>query len=302
MPTYAQLQAEVWWGQEIVTDELDWLADALCSFFGVPRSNGGTKGNNVHLNGGHRSQRWILNSRYCTNRTYTVEPGLPSMFVNDIAAFDVTLPPQHMLTISRNADRATRAGKLEELVEWFGNVDGDQRVDGWNNIENRVASSDSSHLWHLHGRVKRSLLRDMNAMRRIFAALTGTQGALMPNYTADNPNTGVNVEAQISALMKLEPVKVGALPPGNVKGMVGEAYPMPNALATKLQEILVAAQAGGGAVTPSPEQWAALTASITQTIETLFAEKVGAAAELAAEAAVRRVLGSLDGAVPPPTP
>lgn len=174
MPTYQQLQAEPWWGQEIVTDELDWLVDQLCAHYGVPRGNGGTKGDNRHLNGGHRSQRWILNSAYCTNRTYSVEAGLPTALVNDIAAFDVTLPLQHMLTISRNADRATRAGQLEELVEWFGNVDGDERVDGWNNIENRIASSDSSHLWHFHGRIRRSLLRDMATMRRILAALTST--------------------------------------------------------------------------------------------------------------------------------
>lgn len=174
MPTYEQLQTESAWRQEVVTPELAWLVGALCDHFRVPRSNGGTKGDNRHLNGGHRSQRWILTSRYCTNRTYTVEAGLPALYQNDIAAFDVTLPPAAMLTISRNADRATRAGQLEELVEWFGNLGGDQRVDGWDNIRNQVASSDSSHLWHFHGRIRRSLLRDMNTMRRIFAALTGT--------------------------------------------------------------------------------------------------------------------------------
>lgn len=185
MPTYAQLQGESVWGQEIVTDELGWLVDELCAHFGVPRGNGGIKGDNKHLNGGHRSQAWIKRSKYCTNRTYTFEASLTAEQERDLAAFDVTLPLQHMLTISRNADRATRAGELEELVEWFGNVDGDQRVDGWNNIENRAASSDSSHLWHFHGRIRRSLLRDMNTMRRVFAALTG--GADDMNLSDPNP-------------------------------------------------------------------------------------------------------------------
>ena len=173
MPTYSQLQAEAVWGQEVTTAELDWLVGNLCAHFGVPRGNGGIKGDNRHLNGGHRSQAWIKRSRYCTNRTYSVEAGLSAEQERDLAAFDVTLPREHMLTISRNADRATRAGQLEELVEWFGNVDGDERVDGWNNIENRVATSDSSHLWHFHGRIRRSRLRDMATMRRVFAALTG---------------------------------------------------------------------------------------------------------------------------------
>lgn len=52
-------------------------------------------------------------------------------------------------------------------------------------------------------------------------------------------------------------------------------------------------------VTPTDEQWAALTADITETITTLFATKGGQAAEDGAEAAIRKVLGSLDGATPP---
>lgn len=171
-PTDAQLRAEPAWRAEVVTDELWSLIDGLCAHFGVTRAATGAKGDRFHLSGGHRSQRWILASVYCTNRTYTVEPGLSPSLVDCLSAFDITLPREHMLTISRNADRATRAGELEELVEWYGTVDG-ERVVGWNNVKNRVESSDSSHLWHFHGRIRRALLRDMTTMRRILAALTG---------------------------------------------------------------------------------------------------------------------------------
>jgi cell division protein FtsI/penicillin-binding protein 2 len=164
---------------------------------------------------------------------------------------------------------------------------------------------------HTHGETWRDTIGTAaldRAFRRIEAMaeaaianrpLTAAEEPIVPTLSTANANAGENIEAQISALLKLEPVKVGSLPAGNVKGMIGEAYPMPNVLAAKLAEILAAAQAGGGQVTPTPEQWAALTASITTTVEQLFATKVGQAAELAAEAAIRRVLGAIDGATPP---
>lgn len=173
MVTYGQLESERWYRDEVVTEQMEWLISALCKFFGVPRANGGCKGDNRHLNGGHRGQNWILHSQFCTSRTYSVELNLPSANANDLAAFDITLPAQHMYTISKNADKATRAGLLEELVEWFGNINGDTIVDGWDNIRNKLASSDSSHLWHFHGRILRSLLRSWAVVRKIFAALTG---------------------------------------------------------------------------------------------------------------------------------
>ena len=37
MPSYAQLEAEIWWGREIVTAELAWLGSELCRRTGRPR-------------------------------------------------------------------------------------------------------------------------------------------------------------------------------------------------------------------------------------------------------------------------
>ena len=172
MPTYAQLNTEAVWRGETVTPHMEWLVTNLCAFYGVPRANGGIKGDNKHLNGGHRSQSWIRNSRYCTNRTYTVVPGLAPHLADDVPAFDVTLPRWAMLQISSNADKLTRSGQLEELVLWYGNTDGDQRVDGYDNIRNAVVTSDASHLWHLHGQVSRHLTRSWEAVRKIYRGLT----------------------------------------------------------------------------------------------------------------------------------
>ncbi len=175
MPTYAQLQTEAAWRNETVTADMAWLGDQLCAALGIPRANFGCKGDNAsgHMKGGHRSQAWILGSRYCTNRTYTVEPGLPAANLNDIPAFDLTPANRdQMITLSRNADRATRAGILEELVVWYGTFDG-KTVVGFDNIRNALATSDSSHTWHLHGQVARRLTRSRAAMERVLAALLG---------------------------------------------------------------------------------------------------------------------------------
>lgn len=181
MPTYSQLQAESWWNQEIITDELKWLGGELRTSLGVGADAIGTKGNNVHLNGSHRSQDWITNSRYCTNRSYTVQSALTALQRRYIAALDVT-PKSNadMLAISQRIDRATRAGELEEVIAWYGNTNNDQRVDGWDNIRNAVASSDSSHLWHLHIGFDRRVLTDMNVMRRVLAVLTGGDDDMTP--------------------------------------------------------------------------------------------------------------------------
>lgn len=240
MPTLAQLRAEPWWNAEVVTPELEWLVSNLCTFFGVPRINGGAKGDEEHLDGGHRSQIWILNSRYCTNRTYTVEPGLPASLVNCIGAFDITLSDAGMKTISRNADAATRSGQLEELVEWFGNLfndSGKQKVDGYNNIKNATASSDSSHLWHFHGRPKRALLRDMGAMRKIYAALTGQKEDTMAGFGFRTQDDADAASWRLDALANSAESVRGGPVKGEKMGIVIDVH--------KLQDDVKTLQAGG---------------------------------------------------------
>jgi hypothetical protein len=174
MVTLAQLQAEPWWGREIVTVELDWLGDEICRRTGQPRYAAGTKGDVNHLRGAHRSQEWILKSVYCTNRTYTVQSGLSADQLRHIAGFDFTPGSgTAMVAQCKRLYAALRAGELEEVREFYGNVDGDQIVDGWNNIENRVATSDSSHLWHWHLSIDRRRLTDKAVMERILAVALG---------------------------------------------------------------------------------------------------------------------------------
>lgn len=144
---------EVYWDDEYTPASLLELRRRLATFFRVPLSNIGTKGNTAHRRGYHRSYRWIRSSAFSTNRTYSVTetPGNRSPGdVNWICAMDVTVPTTPLIEMCARLDKAVRAGTLEKITEWYGNDDGDNRVDGYDNIRNVVASSDSSHLWHLH--------------------------------------------------------------------------------------------------------------------------------------------------------
>lgn len=219
MVTYAQLQAEQWWGREIVTPELKAFESWIRERFGLSTLAVGDKGNNAHLNGSHRSQEWIQNSRYCTNRTYTVQQGLNADQKRLIAGVDITPRTRtDMLAMSQRVDRATRSGQLEEVVAWYGNTNDDQRVDGYDNIRNALATSDPSHLWHLHLSLDRRILRDLAALRRVYVVLAGAttppapedddmkldDGFTIPNYDGDPAlpaveNTSVKVALGVAS-------------------------------------------------------------------------------------------------------
>lgn len=174
MPSYAQLQREPAWNAEQVPPNLRVLADQLREHYGLPADAIGIKGNNLHLRGAHRSRRWIRTSIWCTNRTYTVSrtPGDRSGGDDDwLAGLDIKLPPAELIAVCKRLDEAVRAGRLEKVTEWYGNTDGDNRVDGYDNIANQVATSDDSHLWHLHLTFDRGHVNDDHT--DLFEILTG---------------------------------------------------------------------------------------------------------------------------------
>lgn len=174
MPTLAQLKLEPAFDLEFQPPALETLCRRLTAFYGVPRGYIGSKGNEAHLRGYHRSWRWLRDSRWCTNRTYsrTETPGNRDPWNGDaLSAIDATIPRTPLLETCRRLDAAVRAGRLEKITEWYGNTDGDDRVDGYNNIANRVASSDSSHLWHLHMSFDRGRVNENHD--DLYAILTG---------------------------------------------------------------------------------------------------------------------------------
>lgn len=136
---------------ETLPPNLQKLIEDIRTAFKVPAANVGAKGDLDHRRGYHRSRRFLLSSQWSANRTYSVtEPGNDQGDDDWICAVDIKVPIAELISMCRRLDDAVRAGKLEKIAEWYGNRDGDTRVDGFDNIRNAVASSDPSHLWHAH--------------------------------------------------------------------------------------------------------------------------------------------------------
>lgn len=248
MPTLLELQQEVWWRDEFTPPTLQLLISQLRAFFKVADVNIGAKGDENHLRGYHRSRNWILNSQYCTNRTYSVTetPGNRSGGNGDwLCAIDITIPRDQLIAMCQRLDEAVRAGKLEKVTEWYGNDDGDNRVDGYNNIKNVVATSDDSHLWHCHLSFDRELVGGLHT--DLYQVLTGDdvnteQDALLYNASS--------VSAAIARMQDTAPVKqsngqfypqpLDNLIVKTVKGLVAESA----AQAAKLDQILALLQGG----------------------------------------------------------
>jgi hypothetical protein len=107
------------------------------------------------------------------------------------------------------------------MREFYGNTDSDREVEGWDYARGRSASSDDSHLWHIHISVHRKYVADKKAMRAILSILKGESTAqwlvaeadlLRPpevpadmwNYLIASPSLGVAGWAANDWLKKFE--------------------------------------------------------------------------------------------------
>lgn len=149
------LTTESYWTREIEPPALAKLTADLRAHYGVTKSLIGCKGDVNHLRGYHRSREWILNSAYSRDGSadYSVRSSIDrSGDARWLCAMDFQTKGgvPELIEICKRVDAAVRADLLPQVREWYGNVDGDQVVDGWDNLVDRAASSDTSHLWHLH--------------------------------------------------------------------------------------------------------------------------------------------------------
>lgn len=160
MATYAQLEAEVWWGREYAPPRLEALYQGVRAYLRRGPDAVGGKGDNAHLRGYHRSREWILNSRWSLygSQDYSVVQALDrGGDPRWLSAMDATpRDTETLIAMCQRLDRAVRADELPQVREWYGNLNGDIVVDGWDAVRRQAATSDSSHLWHLHISLYRS--------------------------------------------------------------------------------------------------------------------------------------------------
>lgn len=100
---------------------------------------------------------------------------------NEGSAIDWTFPNAqagNYSTIALYSKRLYDAGVTDDpraypMREFFGNIDLDSTVEGWSYYRNAAASSDTSHLWHIHISIHRKYINDTAAMNSILDILGG---------------------------------------------------------------------------------------------------------------------------------
>jgi hypothetical protein len=155
---------------ELISPTIAAMEHPLCDAFGVGLGNFGSKGNENHLSGYHRSRNWILNSPDSAHGSgdYSIQLGLDKGNNDDVAAFDFTpgvwgssdnrskmkLITQRLLTACQNHDL-----RVANLREFAGTLDG-SHVITWDCSRNAFKTPfDSSHLDHVHGSIYRTKTR-----------------------------------------------------------------------------------------------------------------------------------------------
>lgn len=91
---------------------------------------------------------------------YSIRDAVDKLGPSDkAAALDWTFPDAqagNYSTISKYCQRLMASSKdhedprLDGMREWYGQTDSDREVEGWDTRYYRPATSDSSHLWHIH--------------------------------------------------------------------------------------------------------------------------------------------------------
>lgn len=185
MPTYAALEAESWWGAEHEAPAHAEFNARMREAFHLSAAAAGSKGDDNHLYGRHRSRSWDLNSRWCTDRAYGTQDARDRTGDgNWLRASDIGISGQTHWAAARRLDAAVRAGRLPGLAEWFGTFDG-RSVSGW--FEGHPSSSDDSHLWHLHVGLWTNSCNDTATLRLLGDIILGvsTAATLQPNGGPD---------------------------------------------------------------------------------------------------------------------
>lgn len=100
---------------------------------------------------------------------------------DESGAIDWTFPDAQAgdyTTINKYSRRLLAAGRVNDprtyaMREFYGNADNDRDVEGWDFVRDEAASSDSSHLWHIHISVRRAYVNSAKAIDAILSILKG---------------------------------------------------------------------------------------------------------------------------------
>jgi len=139
----------------------------------------GTKDGGIYANkpGYHNTRTGNASSDYSVRDAE--DRGGPA---DKAAAYDWTFPDAqngNFATIAKYSARLLTSGRdpndnrLDGWREFFGQTDNDNEVEGWDFRRGRAASSDRSHLWHIHLSEDRDKVESMDNKRALLSVLRG---------------------------------------------------------------------------------------------------------------------------------
>lgn len=261
MVTYLQLESEQEYHDEHEPPALADFNNKIRAKFGLSKSECGSKGDNNHLEGRHRSRLWDTNSIYCTDRSYATRDSRDvNADGNALRATDIGIQDKTLQDASKRLDTAVRSGKLPEVAEWFGTFDG-KNVVGW--FEGHSSSSDDSHLWHMHVGYWTKYTNDQNFFDRLYAVITNEEDDVTPEQNAQLANANANA---YSAAFLTKDISIPY--PGNGTTYNPTNYPSPlfKAISTMQADITELKNKPAGTVELTEEDIAAIASKVAELI------------------------------------
>ena len=251
---------------EYIPTELQRFIDEARRRFGLPATHVGAKGDLNHASGYHRSRNWIVNSPDSRFRLddYSVRSAADRAGdPNWLSAVDISLPPDRLVEVCQRLRMAAiqRDPRLHGWREFLGTLNG-TTVYGFDFIGGYTKTPDRSHLWHLH--LSRQRQHANTPMLDILDVMLGD------DMTPEQDQRLRNIEAWAF---------------GTARGQVTPDAGTPHVSKYVPNEWLKTL-VDRPPVTPAPVDLDALVERLTPVVEA------------AAERAVRKVLGAVDGATP----
>lgn len=176
------------------------------------------------------------------------------------AAIDLTFPDAQSArydTIIKYADRLLRSGvdpndpRGNRLREFYGQADQDTKVEGWDFQHLVPVTSDSSHLWHIHLSFLRQYQQEWEGFRDVLSILRGETTQQWHDSVNQPPappeEEDVAISADLAASLDDMTWRIDAIyfnRPEIIGGRLDSVPAQnPNALHSKLEEILAATKA-----------------------------------------------------------
>lgn len=190
---------------EYAPDAIRWLGEQVVAALGGEIA--GIVGDPSHTYGYHRCRNVLPATDYSV---LLREDKLGDGFA--ASALDIKLPPETMKVVTRrlmDSARDVNDPRLNCVREFYGTLDG-QSVAGYDCVYRVDATSDRSHIWHVHLSILREFAGSQAQLAHVLAVI---RGDLLPPVEGDDDMFGIpptDIPLQAPGSFSIQPVNTGA--------------------------------------------------------------------------------------------